>query len=271
VSIVTPILNGREFLDECIQSVLEQNYSKIEHIFVDGGSVDGSCEALAAYQAKFATRIRIIAAPGTGPGEAWNIGLKAARGEIFGSLGSDDVYEVGAIDTMVDFFRSTPEACFLHGACDLINEHGVIVGRHRVRPFNLKAFVNTAAHIATISAFYKRIVMERVNWLDESGDDFDLMIRIAREFRLYDIDVVLSKLRIHADSAFNPRDFTKRKAVYRQTYQVSRRYGGDLLSIIALKYYGAVLISLFHLEPLYPPLRSTFRRALELRRAFDLR
>src|SRR5437879_4442263 len=50
VSIVTPILNGRKFLDECIQSVLGQRYPNIEHIFVDGGSSDGSREALAAYQ-----------------------------------------------------------------------------------------------------------------------------------------------------------------------------------------------------------------------------
>ena len=41
VSIVTPVLDGRRYLLECIESVLGQTYERIEHVFVDGGSADG--------------------------------------------------------------------------------------------------------------------------------------------------------------------------------------------------------------------------------------
>jgi len=53
VSVVTPVLNGIKYLEECIQSVLNQGYPYIEHIFVDGGSTDGTLEMLASYQARY--------------------------------------------------------------------------------------------------------------------------------------------------------------------------------------------------------------------------
>ena len=42
VSIITPVFNGITYLEECIQSVLLQDYQNIEHVFADGGSTDGT-------------------------------------------------------------------------------------------------------------------------------------------------------------------------------------------------------------------------------------
>jgi len=46
VSIITPVLNGVKYLEECIQSVLNQSYPYIEHVIVDGGSTDGTLDIL---------------------------------------------------------------------------------------------------------------------------------------------------------------------------------------------------------------------------------
>ena len=105
-SIVTPVLNGRQHLDECIQSVLRQSYMHIEHVFVDGGSVDGTMEGLTSYQTAHPHRIRIVSEPGSGPGQSWITGIKAATGEILGCLGVDDICEAGAIEAVADFFRA---------------------------------------------------------------------------------------------------------------------------------------------------------------------
>lgn len=139
--------------------------------------------SLEAYAAKFPGRVRFVVEPGTGPREAWNAGLKIAKGEIFGCIGVDDICEERAIQTVVEFFQSHPDARFVHGECDLINDREKIIGRHRVEDFNFQAYIDTAKHIATPSAFYRRCVLEKVGWLDSSGDDFGLMIRIAKEFK----------------------------------------------------------------------------------------
>ena len=112
VSIITPVLNGARFLETCIRSVLEQSYPYIEHIFVDGGSTDCTLQILADYQIKYPDRVRLISKPGTGAGDAWNEGLRMAKGQIFGWLGADDMSEPGAIQTVVEFFKEKSGCLF---------------------------------------------------------------------------------------------------------------------------------------------------------------
>jgi len=256
VSIVTPVLNGAKYLEECVNSVVSQDYPRIEHIFVDGGSTDATMEMLSAYAQKYPGRVRVISEPGTGPGEAWNRGLKIAKGEIFGCLGSDDICEPGAIEAVVEFLRSSPDAHFVHGHCDFINEQGEVIGKHRVNGFKLRNYINSPKHIATPSAFYKRDVMEKIGWLDTSGNDFDVIIRMAREFRIYQIEKVLSRVRLRPNSAFNQMDFQKRQEKFRNTYLISRQYGGSAFSGIAMSYYISLVFSWLHLQSHFMPIRN---------------
>ena len=264
VSIITPVLNGGKYLDRlCVQSVLNQDYPSIEHVLVDGGSTDGTVELLSSYSAKYPGRIKFISAPGTGAGEAWNIGLKNAKGDIFLCLGADDTSEPGAIRAVVEFFRSNPEAHFVHGHADYVDVNGEFIRRHRANGFNLQDFVDAPKHIAITSAFYRRAVMEKIGWLDSSGDDFDVLIRIAREFQIYQIDQVLSKITLRPGSAFSPVDLRKREEVYRDTYRVSRRYGGSAFSKTARRYYRRLVFNRLHLgaiEPHYLAMRRWMER-----------
>lgn len=60
VSIVTPFYNTREFLEECIESVLRQTYRNWEYVLVDNCSTDGSSEIAARYASRFPDKIRLI-------------------------------------------------------------------------------------------------------------------------------------------------------------------------------------------------------------------
>jgi glycosyltransferase involved in cell wall biosynthesis len=173
---------------------------------VDAGSKDGTLDIIMKYNEQYPGKIIYISEPDNGPGEGWNKGLKMARGDIFGSIGYDDRYMPGAIETVVQFFSDKPEAEFVHGNCDYINVEGEVIYRHRVEDFNYNDFVNTARHISGTSAFYKRAVMEKIGWCDSSGDDFDVMLRITASFRVFAINQVLSQIRLHS-SFFRPADF----------------------------------------------------------------
>lgn len=270
VSIVTPVLNEIKFIRQCVGSVLSQDYTRTEHIFVDGGSTDGTEKVLMDYARANPARVVVITAIGSKPGDAWNIGLKAAKGDIFGCIGADDICEPGAVYAAVDFFKSHPEASFLYGHCELINEAGAVVGLNPAIPFNYKHFVNTTVPISTPSSYYRRAVMERIGWMDSSGDDFDAMCRIGRHYEMHTIDRVMSKLTLRANSAFySGSDFKRQKINYQQTYLISRKYGGSPFSPLARRYYYGVLIDALRLQFAYPTLRRSFRKVRGIRSRTD--
>ena len=89
VSIIIPVYNTGEFLEECLNSVRSQTLRDIEIICVNDGSTDNSSEILAAFAAKD-ERIRVIDRPNGGELAARNSGIHAATGQWLGFIDSDD-------------------------------------------------------------------------------------------------------------------------------------------------------------------------------------
>ena len=251
VSIITPVLNGVKYLETCIQSVLNQSYPYTEHIFVDGGSNDGTVDMLASYQARYPDQIRFISEPDKGVGEGWNKGLRMAKGEIFGWLGSDDLSEPDAIQTVVEFFRANPGAYFVFGDCNFINEKGEIIGKYATRDFNLEELINDSCMVPTPSSFYKREVINKVGYYDTKGNDYEFLIRVGEAFPIHRIEKVLSNFRSHKESQTGAKKTYK--MWLREDYLASRRHGASIFSPHSRRYYKFVII-----ERLRPILGFTY-------------
>lgn len=187
VSIITPVLNSIKYLEQCLQSVLNQSYPYIEHIFVDGGSIDGTVDLLLAYQSKYPARIRFISEPGKNAREAWNKGWEVANGDIFGFLGADDLLIPGAILTVIEFFKSNPDAYFVYGGCNYIDEENKVTRKYPAQDFDLDTLINYANYIPTTSAFYRRELVQRIGPMDTTIHlcDIDYWIRAGKLFRIY--------------------------------------------------------------------------------------
>ena len=245
VSIITPVLNGAKYIRECIDSVLNQTYPNIEHIFVDGGSNDGTLDMLASYRLKYPERIRFISEPDKGAGEAWNKGWKMASGEIYGWLGADDTYEPEAVLTVVEFFSANPDAYFVFGDCNYISETGKVIGKAKTRDFDLKEAINSACYIPCPSAFYSKKVIEKVGYLDtrETGVELDYWIRVGKVFLMHRIKKPLSNFRIHKDSVSGARESEKMYAL--EGFAICRRHGGSVFSPRGIRYllYRSVIFA----------------------------
>jgi hypothetical protein len=94
--------------------------------------------------------------------------------------------------------------------------------------------------------------MERIGWLDSCGDDFDVMLRIAKAFPVYRIDEVLSTTMIHSESFFSPTSLQKRVQLYQNTYFISRHHGGGVFTPIGVRYYGNLIMYRLGMEGYVP-------------------
>ncbi len=253
VSIITPVLNGVEYLEACIESVLSQSYPHVEHVFIDGGSTDGTVDVLSSYSARFPDRVRFISEPDEGGDDAANKGVRMAKGEIFGALGSDDMLELEAIQAVVEFFRANPDAYFVFGASNYINEKGEIIRRMCPKDFNLKKIINDKNYVPGTSTFCKREVFEKIGLYDTLVADLDFVIRAGKAFQIHRIEKVLSNQRVHEGSRTTGL-WEARKKQFREGCIVSRRHGGSIFSGYCRTYYACLIIDWLRpiLCPIYP-------------------
>lgn len=91
ISVVTVSYNQRDYLEQCLLSVLEQHYPNLEYIVVDAGSTDGSLELLREYQKRDNCFARLIIEPDNGQSDGLNKGFGYATGEILTWVNSDDM------------------------------------------------------------------------------------------------------------------------------------------------------------------------------------
>ena len=104
VSVVIPAYNCQDTINECVNSILNQNKDDVEIIIVD----DGSTDATASIVDKVSERsqaVHVLHIENGGPGQARNFGMERARGSILVFLDSDDVLLEGSIDNIVKNFQ----------------------------------------------------------------------------------------------------------------------------------------------------------------------
>lgn len=104
VSIVVPVYNVKNYLRECLDSILNQTLSEIEVLCGDGGSDDGSLEILREYEKKD-IRVKVISREGSGYGQSVNECMDIAQGEYIGLVESDDVIKKNMYETLYNIAK----------------------------------------------------------------------------------------------------------------------------------------------------------------------
>lgn len=105
VSVVVPVYNVEEYLEECIDSILNQTYPNIELILVDDGSVDKSgyiCDQYALAD----DRIHVVHKKNSGVSESRNTGISVASGEFICFVDSDDWIDSNMIECFLNLLLS---------------------------------------------------------------------------------------------------------------------------------------------------------------------
>lgn len=106
VSVIIPVYNTEEYLNECIESVVTQIYQNLEIIIINDGSTDNSAKIIDKY-AKFDTRIKVISNTNHGVSYTRNCGINNATGDYITFVDSDDIVSDKYIEKMIKATFST--------------------------------------------------------------------------------------------------------------------------------------------------------------------
>ena len=182
VSIITPSLNQGRFIQQTIESVLEQDYPNIEYIVMDGGSTDQTLDILKKYEG----RLRWFSERDRGQSDAVNKGFRLAKGDILAWLNSDDTYLPGAVRKAVKYLQGHPDVGMVYGKGYRVNIEGDVISEYLTEPFDFHRLAQ-CCFICQPAAFWRAEVLRKVGPLDINLQycmDYDLWMRMAQKFAL---------------------------------------------------------------------------------------
>ncbi len=202
VSIIMPSLNQVEFIEQAIDSVLNQPYKKVELIISDGSSNDGTVKLLRKKQT-MDSRIKWTSEKDTGPANALNKALLKTKGTIIGWLNSDDLYQIDTIQQSVQYFNKHPNKLMLYGEGEHIDEQGKFINNYPTHPptATIQQF-RQGCFICQPTVFFKRTMTVLLGQFDEklkTAFDFDYWLRAFSAFseRIGYINQVRASSRLH--------------------------------------------------------------------------
>lgn len=113
ITIITVVLNDEENIESTIQSVLNQKYDNIQYVIIDGDSNDNTKKIIEKYKDKIDT---FVTEKDKGIYDAFNKGLKLAKGDLLGFVNSGDVLTQESLCILVDYYNKYKNADFFFGA-----------------------------------------------------------------------------------------------------------------------------------------------------------
>jgi glycosyltransferase len=224
ITIVTAVLNSKDFIEECIQSVLHQTHKNIEHIVIDGGSTDGTLETIKKYQSGIA---KLVSERDDGIYDAMNKGIRLATGEVIGILNADDFYpDSGILEKVAQVFESEDiESCY--GDLEYVDavDIGKVVRYWRSGPCDIRKFY--FGWMPPHPTFFVRRSVYRQYGLFNlslgSAADYELMLRFLVKYRVttaYIPDVIV-KMRTGGVSNASVRNRIRANRMDREAWRIN--------------------------------------------------
>jgi len=215
VSVVVPMLNGQDFIEEALRSILREETVPLEVVVVDDGSTD---QSRGLVHGLGDPRVRLVDGPRKGIAACLNTGIVASRGEIVMRCDADDLYPPGRILRQVSWLIDHPQQDAVAGAFSTIDPAGRVVARVGKR--NLLNYEQiegelrrgvTRTHLCTFAI--RRRVFERVGLFREffeTAEDRDFQLRMGESCRVGYQPMDAYLYRLHGASITHSRSNARR-------------------------------------------------------------
>ena len=220
ISVVTPSLNGGEYLEDAILSVSRQDGVLVEHIVQDSLSTDNTSDLLRRHP-----EVRWHRERDSGQSDAINRGFLRAGGDLVGWLNADDYYLPGGLQAIARAAAEHPEADVFYGDCVFVDGDGSITRSKVEHDFDANILFYFGCYIPSTATFFRRRVIEQGLLLDcdyRVCMDFEYFVRLAGAgFKFHYVPQFIAAFRWH-DSNISLQNVTRRSF---ERHEVQRRFG----------------------------------------------
>ena len=175
VTIITVVFNGENYIEETIQSVINQTYNNYEYIIIDGGSVDGTIEIINRHSDKIT---RFISEPDKGIYDAMNKGIREAKGEWFNFLNASDSF----IDNYVlekIFSSELNDATLIYGDIRVLGNNGQSHYHQAINLVNDKSLIR-GMKVCHQAIFYNQKILNLYDVSLQLKSEWKHLIQITR-------------------------------------------------------------------------------------------
>lgn len=271
VSLIMPVFNTEQFLDEAISSIKNQTYQNWELIIVDDHSTDNSPSLLRKISGKD-KRIKVFYnKENKGVSYCANLALNKAKGQYVVRMDSDDIASFDRIEKQLNFLLNNEEVVAVGGQCEVINTNGQAIGTKKF-PTNSDEVANMLFTFASIQQpammVNTKLLPKDFVWYDErlrSGEEHELLFKFLQYGQLANLADVVLGYRMHGEniSTKHPKkDFfnilsARLKAVRKFGYKPTLK--AVLTNLVQLTVVGLLPEKLFY--SLYSFLRGLSNRS----------
>ena len=210
VSVIVPVYNVERYVQQCLESLVNQTLKEIEIIIVNDGSTDGSAEICNKY-AKMDSRIVYITKENGGLSEARNVGLKYASADYIGFVDSDDYVDLDFFKVLYDLTQKN-NAKISVGAIRRVDENNITYREDKSKEDTIFSTYDAMKSMLTAKGisnavwnkiFYKALL---------NGEEFPVGKLYEDEFFTYRIidktDIVCVSSRVAYNYKINPNSIT---------------------------------------------------------------
>lgn len=196
------VYNGEKYIREALDSVLNQTFADFELLIVNDNSTDGSLNVIKTFDDP---RIRVIQNDRS-PGliGTRNLGLSNSTGEFIALLDCDDIAYKERLAKQVAFLDDNPEFGMIGAGMEIIDETGRPTGdviKYTAPPEAIPSILLFNNYFAQSAVLIRKSALPKEHYrLYPGTEDYDMWVRIARNARVWNLQEILLKYRVHASS-----------------------------------------------------------------------
>lgn len=196
-TVYVPAYDAEHYIDECVQSVLDQTFKDFELVIINDGSTDATAEHLAKYA--FDPRVRVTHTDNAGIAAASNLALRQASGYYIVQLDSDDRLATNALESLHTFYQDNPKVECVYTKHMLIDDHGNHLGEGW-SPSSFDRYKNLMGLSVPHLRSYTRRLFFKTSGFDPrfiNAVDYDFFLKVADIASIHHLDKHLYFYRVH--------------------------------------------------------------------------